>query len=207
YYSEENTSRSDQRKTNSSTITPCSINSNNSLSTPTTEQQPAERIKSIKPSYTNPYGQLVPILCQCIGLHPIQITSSSYPTTNSPSKHIVCVCNPASKRPTSNPTSLIRPSQPNPNPVAQSQLAQNPVIANSQALMEQFSTSGSQVSQCHVGLRCGLWYKGQFTPGQAVIWTNQFVLWADPNSFNSLIKTLCKKFNGSIELVTARNKD
>ncbi|POW22267.1 hypothetical protein PSHT_01436 [Puccinia striiformis] len=126
----------------------------------------------------------------------------------------------ASKTPTSNPTSLIRPSQPNPNPVAQSPHAQNPVIANSQALMGQMKPyncpqmvkgtktpkgSTGKVSQCHVGLR--LWYKGQFTPGQAVIWTNQFVLWADPNSFNSLIKTLCKKFNGSIELVTARNKD
>ncbi|POW12906.1 hypothetical protein PSTT_04196 [Puccinia striiformis] len=155
---------------------------------------------------------------------------------------------------------LLRQASPNPNPVTQSPLAQNSVIANSQALMEQVSASGSQVisiipSKPHLSgaayesaclsrmkpynhpqmvkgtktpkgrtgkgiissvstpqkilVPCGfeMWYKGQSPPGQAVIWTDQFVLWADPNSFNSLIKTLCKKFNGSIELVTACNKD
>ncbi|KAI7937122.1 hypothetical protein MJO28_016021 [Puccinia striiformis f. sp. tritici] len=39
---------------------------------------------------------------------------------------------------------LLRQASPNPNPVTQSPLAQNSVIANSQALMEQVSASGSQ---------------------------------------------------------------
>ncbi|KAI7938657.1 hypothetical protein MJO28_014236 [Puccinia striiformis f. sp. tritici] len=147
-----------------------------------------------------------------------------------------------------------------PNPVTQSQLSQNLAIANSQAVMAQFSAHGSQVisaipSEPHlsvgpyesarlsrmkpyncpqvikgvkapkgpaskgiissvstpqkISVPCGfeMWYKGRFTTGQAVIRTNQFILWADPASFSSLINTLCNKYNGSVELVTGPNKD
>ncbi|KNF02107.1 hypothetical protein PSTG_04605 [Puccinia striiformis f. sp. tritici PST-78] len=135
-----------------------------------------------------------------------------------------------------------------PNPVTQSQPSQNLAIANSQAVMAQFSASSSQVGPYEsvrlsrilpynrpqvikgakapngpaskgiissvstpqkISVPCGfeMWYKGRFTTGQAVIPTNQFILWADPTSFSSLINTLCNKYNGSIKLVTGPNKD
>ncbi|KNE94575.1 hypothetical protein PSTG_12038 [Puccinia striiformis f. sp. tritici PST-78] len=135
-----------------------------------------------------------------------------------------------------------------PNPVTQSQLSQNLAIANSQAVMAQFSAPGSQVGPYEsarlsrmkpynhpqvikgakapkgpaskgiissvitpqkMSVPCGfeMWYKGRFTTGQAVIRTNQFILWADPTSFSSLINTLCNTYNGSVELVTGPNKD
>ncbi|KAI7951891.1 hypothetical protein MJO28_007575 [Puccinia striiformis f. sp. tritici] len=122
-----------------------------------------------------------------------------------------------------------------PNPVTQSQPSQNLAIANSQAVMAQFSASSSQVistipSEPHlsvgpyesVRLSRILPYnrpqviKGAKAPNgpaskgiisSAVIPTNQFILWADPTSFSSLINTLCNKYNGSIKLVTGPNKD
>ncbi|POW13431.1 hypothetical protein PSHT_07705 [Puccinia striiformis] len=159
----------------------------------------------------------------------------------------------------SNPTGTIIPIQCNTKPSHSKPTSQNLAIANSQAVMAQFSASGSQVisaipSEPHlsvgpyesppfknetiqsstgdkgakapkgpaskgiissvstpqkISVPCGfeMWYKGRFTTGQAVIRTNQFILWADPTSFSSLINTLCNKYNGSVELVTGPNKD
>ncbi|POV99380.1 hypothetical protein PSTT_13838, partial [Puccinia striiformis] len=115
-------------------------------------------------SNTRPFGQLVPILCQCVGLHPIHITSSSYPTTNK-EIHITSSSYPTTNKQIQNlhmkflclkrqeaiQQALSFQSNTIPNPVTQSQLAQNLVIANSQAVMAQFSASGSQVGPYESG--------------------------------------------------------
>jgi hypothetical protein len=52
-----------------------------------------------------------------------------------------------------------------------------------------------------------MWHRGKFAPSQSVIRSNQFVLWSNPDSFQSLIDTLCDKFNGKVELRTKLTED